>query len=274
MGGVDRIVQIARQLASGTDAILTPVAVLQKCRELERASNLLHRTTLGRTDGGHEIEAYRLGNGKRQFLLYAFPDPGEAVGGTLILCLLKSLLGGSEDLEPLDATWHFIPCLNFDDQPDNGQALGVVFRDASVREVDWCIDNPRPETSALLRYADTVRPSFTFALHDEYHCGKPVPAYIGASESLEATVRRDVAAALAAFDQAIDPGRRTQGTDIAFVDMTSSSDYPKSTFACLSQYGLVFVCEVSQREDILPADLVAAQLAAGLVVLHHITGRE
>ena len=47
----------------------------------------------------------------------------------------------------------------------------------------------------------------------------------------------------------------------------AGTGYSRSTFSRLEKYGLVLVCEVSQQKDLLPRDLVSAQLALGLTAL-------
>ncbi len=61
-------------------------------------------------------------------------------------------------------------------------------REESIREVDWCVDNPRPETKALLSLGEKIKPIFTFALHDEYHCGDTILAYFGFTKEPPLTV--------------------------------------------------------------------------------------
>jgi len=260
-------VETSRQLVAHVDVILPPVAVPEECRRLG-ASSSLRRREIGKTEAGRPIEAYAFGGGDNNALFYGFPDPGEAVGGTVILALLHGLMGGDAYLTALDITWHFIPCLNFDDQPRNGRVLQEVFRDPQKREVDWCLSNPRSETTALLAYAKSVRPIFTSPLHDEYHSGESIPAYFGVSEVLSLNTCDYLRETLRGFGlsvQAADPhSEMGQG----FAAMSRFGDeYYNSTFSVLAQYGLVLICEVSQ-EDVEVSNLVGAQLAAGLIALN------
>lgn len=199
-------------------------------------------------------------------------NPGEAVGGTLILALLRGLIGKDAYLTALDITWNFIPCLNFDDQPGTGLVLEEVFRDPQKREVDWCLNNPRSETTALVEYAKVVQPVFTFPLHDEFHSGESIPVYIGVSEILSLNTcdsLRDTIRAFGLSVQAEDPHPEMgQG----FFKMGAiGEEYFNSTFSVLAKYGLVLICEVSQ-EDVKVSNLVGAQLATGLIALNLILG--
>ena len=267
---VQVIVETSRQLVSDIDAILPPVAVLEECRKLAASSSTLQRREIGKTEVGRPIEAYAFGGGDNSALLYGFPDPGEAVGGTLILALLHGLISGDAYLTALDITWHFIPCLNFDDQPRSGRVLEEVFRDPQKREVDWCLDNPRAETTALLEYAKLVRPIFTFPLHDEYHSGESIPAYIGLSEALCPNTCNYLREAIRAFGLSVQAKDPHPEMGQGFLDMSIFGDeYYNSTFSVLAQCGLVFICEISQ-ENVKASNLVGAQLAAGLIAVKQI----
>ena len=150
--------------------VLPPTEVLRHSLSLSRKYHTaIEHEVLGKSQQGHDIDSFRFGSGKKAVLFYGFPDPGEALGGTLILNILKNLAEGRIEVNDWDLSWWFIPVLNFDDQPDSGKSLRTVMRDDQIREVDWCLDNPRAETLALLNLADRVKPEFTFALHDEYH---------------------------------------------------------------------------------------------------------
>jgi len=260
-----QIMQVAGDLTSWVEDILPPVAVLERCRRFAEGDSRLDRLVIGRSQQNVDIEAYRFGTSARHVLLYAFPDPGEAVGGTTILSLIKGLLEGHAFLSSLDVTWHFIPCLNFDDQPEKGQVLASVFRTPSAREVDWCVDNPRPETRALLEYARAIRPIFTYPLHDEFHCGESVPLYFVTAGTLPSALLRSLVSVAAAFGFAV----AQEGCEPKVIDMAFTPDFPKSTFSHLARHGLVLMGEVSQQRGIPSCNLVSAQLAFGLIALQY-----
>ncbi|MBU8902024.1 MAG: hypothetical protein KOO69_04740, partial [Victivallales bacterium] len=197
---IEIIVDAAKSLSSQVAAILPPLEVLRKCSALADAKEAIRETEIGRTESGHCLKAYEFGHGNTHVLLYGFPDPGEAVGGTSIFSLLRGLTDGNELLDSLDVTWHFLPCLNLDDQPNEGKTLGNVFRDPNIREVDWCVSNPRAETSALLNYVDSVSPAFVFPLHDEYHSSESIPVYVIVSECVTPVVSQRVRTCIQSLD--------------------------------------------------------------------------
>jgi hypothetical protein len=66
--------------------------------------------------------------GLKTELLQTSQRRGEAVGATGILCLLKELLNPNSLLNNFPVIWNFIPCLNWDDQHDDGNTLSKVMK--------------------------------------------------------------------------------------------------------------------------------------------------
>jgi hypothetical protein len=266
-GDLEELVAGLRRVTRTFDAILPPGDLLAACRALEGEDARCEREVIGRTESGREIEAYVRGEG-HEVLLYGFPDPGEAVGGTGILAMMRALWNDDPLLRQFAVRWRFIPCLNFDDQPEEGRVLVPVSRSEGVREVDWCLDAPRAETRALLEQADAHRPVFTFALHDEYHSGEPVPSYVGVTRPLPADACEAVRACLASFGLEVDGSIRHDGMGEGFFRMGATGpDFANSTFSVFGACGQVLVCEVAKAPEVPPADLVAAQLGVGLIAL-------
>jgi len=263
----ETIITTANCLSSWVTDILAPIEVLRECNALAAKNEAVREVRIGQTESGHCLKAYEFGCGQPHTLFYGFPDPGEAVGGTTILALLRGLTEKNKFLGSLKIGWHFIPCLNLDDQPDGGASLTSIFRNPNIREVDWCTDNPRSETTALLGYAESIRPTFTYSLHDEYHSGESIPVCMGVSEPLERSVCQRARTCLSTFGLQIKKNPHETMGD-AFTVMTQfGDDYLKSTFLRLARYGLVGTCEVSQQKGLSPSKLVSAQIAIGMVLL-------
>lgn len=242
--------QLARDLTRDIAAIATPREGIAAFRALPG----LRHEVLGHDANGEPIDGYTFGDGPGSTLWYGFPDPGEAVGATGLLALARALVAGEPRLAALGLTWWFIPCLNLLDQPDGGHSLAVCQKTAA-QEVDWCLSDPRPETTALLGLAARARARTVFPLHDEYHCGEPIPGYAVSSAPLGAALEAAVVAAVG--------DHPWEG----FMDMPDVPDYANSTFSVMARDGLVFICEVSRQPHLAPRDLVAAQLGACLAVL-------
>jgi len=256
-------------LSSQVEAILPPLQVLRECRSLAKAHENVREVEIGHTESGRPLRAYEFGQGQDHVLLYGFPDPGEAVGGTTILSLLHGLVNGNKHLLSLDFTWHLIPCLNLDDQPDGGRTLSAVFRDPSIREVDWCVSNPRSETKALLDYAGSISPAFTFPLHDEYHSGESIPLYVIVSECLDSAISERVRTCVKSFGLLLEEKNphKVMGSAFSVASELVGAEYSNSTFSIMENYGLVALCEVSQQEGISASALVATQISLGLIMI-------
>lgn len=260
-----RLIDATQEMVSPVTEILPPVRLLERCRHLAATHDHVTKRIIGVTGKGNPIEAYDIGSGTRDVLLYGFPDPGEAVGGTGALMLMHALLHGNPYLHALDVSWHIIPCLNFDDQPHHGQKLCAVQHDPNDTFVDFCLPEPRPETTALLEYAQEFHPVFTFALHDEFHSGELCPVYFPISRVLTPpychAIRDCIEQAGYSIGHAYDHTSMGHG----FFDMREQESYAYSTFSVLAEYGLVFLCEVSQHPDLKPSAVVGTQLCAGLI---------
>ncbi|MDD5455187.1 MAG: hypothetical protein PHW62_06810 [Candidatus Ratteibacteria bacterium] len=272
------IIKISKVLSSEVNKILPPVDVIRECALLAQTNKNIREINIGHTEKGHPIKAYEFGNGKSPVLFYGFPDPGEAIGGTTILSLLRALSEGNKFLSSLDITWHFIPCLNFDDQPNEGKILSNVFRDPNIREVDWCVSNPRSETTALLNYAKTISPLLTLTLHDEYHSGASMPVYVIPTREIQPDTAEQIRACLKSFGFKFNSKyhHKTMGEGfetLANIIVTwgvDKEDYNNSTFKQLTKYGLVAGSELSQQEGITPSVLVAAQIAISLILINSV----
>lgn len=272
---MNNIVKNVKEITRWVDAILPPVEILKQCRKISENDKKLSRIIIDKSEKGIPIEAYSFAQGDKNILFYGFPDPGEAVGGTGVLALILALLNGNSFLNSLtnslNLKWNFIPCLNFDDQPKKGCEIVKVMRDPAIREVDWCLNNPRPETKALIQHAEKNKPVFTFPLHDEFHSGESIPVYFPVSRLLPIKVCDAVRKGVTAFGFSINDSYNHPIMGQGFFEMKEAApDYCNSTFSLLSSYSLVFACEISCIDQTTPADMVAAQLAAGLTVLNYV----
>lgn len=247
-----------KAVTRGVREILPPVELQARMAALP-----LERAVIGHSGAGAALTTYRFGAGRRQVLLYGFPDPGEAVGGTVILTLAEAWCRGALDL---DATWHCLPVANPDDQPDGGRTLQPV-RKTAAQEIGWWTDAPRPEAEALLRWADAVQPAFTFPLHDEFHDGVLRPAYFPVSHRLPASVTAPIVELFGTLGHPISAKYfdAQMGEGFVLMEALAGDDWARCTFRQLAAHGPVVIAEVGAG---LPArTLVQAQLGAILTVV-------
>lgn len=126
--------------------------------------------------------------------------PNEPIGSHTILTLLTDLLGDASLRERLGTVWHIIPCIDpdgmrlnegwFDDPFDGEVYFRNFYRPPGHEQVEWTFpinykkryfDTMLPETQALQRVIDDVRPDFYIPLHNSESGG----AYYYLSDAAE-----------------------------------------------------------------------------------------
>lgn len=258
-----------KQLLGGLDRLLPPVELEAAFALLASEHQELQSQVLGTSGKGHPIRLYRWGHGPVPVLWYGYPDPGESVGGTGIYALVRGLLQGLDWLTALPLSWYFIPCLNFDDQPDAGRSLGKVMK-TPAEEVDWCLHRPRPETTALAELLQSVKPALTFPLHDEYHCHEALPVYFPVQPALPALLCEQLRTYTAAYGFDLDSGHTHRTMGAGFFEMAEiGAEFSRSTFCLAAEFGQVFIVEPCWQPKQAPLKPAAFQLACCLEVLYH-----
>ncbi|GAA1164251.1 M14 family zinc carboxypeptidase [Streptomyces hebeiensis] len=145
--------------------------------------------SIGRSRAGEPIRVLSVGHGSRDVLVVAGPHANEPIGGVTALRLAHYLAragrpGGPSARVPYgpwisDATWHFVLCLDPDGARRNERWLkGPMtfahhyrhfFRPGFARQPEWLPTEPgaapMPETRALLRLQDELRPYLQCSLH-------------------------------------------------------------------------------------------------------------
>lgn len=254
----------AQQIVNYYPQVLPAADVVSEANSI--AEDWLQVSDFGKSRKGHPIQLMsgRFSE-KPNALLYGFPDPGEAVGGTGLLCLMRALKANHPFLEELKINWNFIPCLNFEDQPNAGKTLDKIMK-TGEQEVDWLVRNPRPETTALLDIAAKLRPKFVFPLHDEWHCHEEIPCYMPVSPPLPKETCDGLRSLLESFGLQISTDIVDPDMGKGFLNMDLVEDIKNSTFYEFSKNGIVFICEVPALMGKPDSDIIAAQLAAGIFV--------
>lgn len=151
---------------------------------------LVRREVVGRSAEGRPIELTTIGHGRRRALLVGVPHPNEPIG-TLTIDFLCRLLCEDDDLRHrLDVTLHVVGVADPDGLVLNEGWLKGTFsplryaleyyRPPHREQVEWSfpVDYktlrftvPTPETAALMRVMERVRPEFFYALHNAGFCG-------------------------------------------------------------------------------------------------------
>jgi len=139
---------------------------------------------IGISHQGARINALRIGKGKKNALLFAFPHPDEPIGG-MTLEYFSRRLAENPGLDRLGYTWHIVKCIDPDGARLNegwfrgpftpmNMALNY-YRPPQHQQVEWTFPikyktmvwtRPLPETKALMRLIRTTRPEFMYSLHN------------------------------------------------------------------------------------------------------------
>lgn len=149
----------------------------------ERHPELAAIERVGSSTEGRPIEMVRIGDGPQRLLLYALPHPNEPIGAMLVQFLLDELIA-NEELRK-GRSWYLLPCVDPDGTVLNeGWFAGPFtirnyarnfYRPRSVEQVEWTFpieyktfrfDDPIPETQALMKALEQVRPHFVYSLHN------------------------------------------------------------------------------------------------------------
>jgi hypothetical protein len=139
---------------------------------------------IGKSRKGEEIKALKIGKGRKTALLFGFPHPNEPIG-SMTLEYLSWRLAEDETLDKLDFTWYIIKCIDPDGARLNeGWFKGPFtplnyasnyYRPPGYQQIEWTFpikyktlvwDTPIPETRALMKIMEDVKPQFMYSLHN------------------------------------------------------------------------------------------------------------
>lgn len=261
---VARILTLLDPIIDEDLTILPPVKLLARCHALIEGDARWTHDILGYSEKGHPIHVFSFGEGPHTTLWYGFPDPGEALGGTTILTLMKALSCGA--LEVSATRWSFIPVIDFDLQPHDGHELVHVMSEPGARLVDMCCHAPRPETIALLDHVAQTSPSLVYSLHDEYHCGEHLPAYAVVHDTFPRPLVDHLKEIWETFDYPANQEMQHPIFGAGFLKPNEDAAfYATTTFQRYEAHGQMLIFELSEQPHLTPRDLVTMQLAAGLV---------
>lgn len=146
---------------------------------------LITTRRIGTSRLGEPIPLFSLGDGPRSYLLFAGVHPNEPIGFRTLQHLATVLATDDALRDAFDATWHIIPCIDPDGTRLNEQWYSApserthyarhFYRPAPDEQVEWTFpfahkqawfDRVLPETQALMRVIDDVRPDFMVSLHN------------------------------------------------------------------------------------------------------------
>lgn len=145
---------------------------------------------IGTSRLGEPLHLLSIGSGSRNAFIFGMPHPNEPIGAMMVVHLTRLLCEDAALREALDYTWHFIPTVDPDGSRLNeGWFAGPFkrshyarhfFRPASHQQVEWTFpfsykraffDTVLPETLALMRVIDELKPELMYSLHNAEYGG-------------------------------------------------------------------------------------------------------
>ncbi len=140
---------------------------------------------IGTSRNGHKILSMSLGTGEKNALCFACPHPNEPIGAMTLITMAQLFAEDPKLLSETGFTWHLIPCIDPDGTLLNeGWFKGPFsltnyvrnfYRPVGHEQVEWTFpfsykgvtfDKSIPETQALMRLIDELKPSFMYSLHN------------------------------------------------------------------------------------------------------------
>ncbi|WP_299958308.1 M14 family zinc carboxypeptidase [uncultured Modestobacter sp.] len=170
---------------------------------------LLRHRRIGTSRLGEPLHCWSVGDGPAQHLVVAGVHPNEPIGSHTALHLVGELCRDDALRESMGATWHVVPCIDpdgmrlnegwFDGPFDRGHYARHFYRPAPDEQVEWSFpfayrdayfDQVMPETLALMRLIDEVRPQLYTSLHNGelggvyYYVSRALPGLVEALHAL------------------------------------------------------------------------------------------
>jgi len=151
----------------------------------EEYPDLVDLKILGYSRKGHPIYCLKIGDGKRNALMFGCPHPNEPMGAMMLEYFSRALCENDEFRKECDFTWYLIKSIDIDGTKLNeGWFKGPFnltnyarnfFRPTSYEQVEWTFpveyknlkfDKPIPETKVLVDLIDEIKPDFMYSLHN------------------------------------------------------------------------------------------------------------
>ncbi|WP_235510857.1 M14 family zinc carboxypeptidase [Curtobacterium sp. Leaf261] len=186
--GTDEIIDLVRAVPerSGFPTVDDLVARFDRlAAEHPAAAGGVVVTRIGTSRLGEPIHSYAVGRGGNQAVIVGGVHPNEPIGSWTALHLAETMLTDPALAERLDTTWHIVPTIDpdgmrlneawFDDPTDRAFYSRHFYRPAPDSQVEWTFptnhrdvyfDAVLPETLALMRLIDDVRPGLLVSLHN------------------------------------------------------------------------------------------------------------
>lgn len=154
-------------------------------KKLTQSFDHVELMEIGKSRGGRTIYCIKIGEGKENALLFAFPHPNEPIGCMSLEFLSQFLSKNPEFTKKTGYTWYLIKAIDIDGAILNegwfkGEFTPIryarnYYRPASFEQVEWSFpiiykklkfETPPPETQALMHLIQKLKPKFMYSLHN------------------------------------------------------------------------------------------------------------
>jgi hypothetical protein len=158
---------------------------------------------------GDPLLCLTIGSAGAEALVFGLPHPNEPIGGLTALHLARRLCEDDALRERLGHRWHVVACIDPDGlRLNEGWLKGPFtrehyarnfYRPAGDEQIEWTFpldyktayfDEVLPETAALMRLIDQVRPALMCSLHNTevggayYYLSRPEPELYGVLQEI------------------------------------------------------------------------------------------
>lgn len=140
---------------------------------------------IGKTRKNNSIYCLKIGNGPDNALMFGCPHPNEPIGTMMLEYFTRELACNKKLRDELDYTWYVIKSWDVDGTKLNENWFKGpytfynyarnFFRPAGHQQVDWTfpVDYKKlhfhdtiPETKAMMKLIDEIKPKFIYSLHN------------------------------------------------------------------------------------------------------------
>lgn len=151
----------------------------------EKYPDIVSIRRIGKSQKGHPMYVLRIGEGKENAYIMGCPHPNEPIGAMMLEFFTEELARNRELREELGFTWYILKTADPDGvRLNEGWFRGPYtlynyarhfYRPASSQQVEWTFPvdyktlhfhTPLPETAAVMRLLEEIRPRFLFSLHN------------------------------------------------------------------------------------------------------------
>jgi len=178
------LIEILNQIPNYKE-FMTVTELDNSSKKLAKDFDQVDLREVGKSQEGRIIYCLKIGEGKENALLFAFPHPNEPIGSMSLEFLSRFLAENPEITKETGYTWYLIKAIDIDGAVLNeGWFKGEFnpikyaknyYRPATFEQVEWTFpvkykklsfDSPLPETRVLMELISKLKPRFMYSLHN------------------------------------------------------------------------------------------------------------